>query len=691
MRWLLLLASLIAVEASAAIGFVSLTNSDAANDTTRTVTEGSWNQNDVIQCLSMINNNDGAWSTVPADFTAIDASVFASSGAPSHEFGTWYKVRGATAGNALTYTTTATSGSIRLMCWSIREANTTTPFATTFVEGSHFNNATSNPTLAPPSIAAENGDLVVTVWVGSSSNCSVAGPPPGYTLQFNEVGTGNSNRQVAVASKAITTGSVETPSAWTHTCDPATDNSRNFIFAYNPAVPPGPVFTVGPTITAATKGYNVAGTVTGSGTLSIFGVAVNPAAPAPTCTQVKAGQDGNGTAAHLSASEVWTTGVGNDFDMTSASATVSNDVHVCASDGSIDTAVTSSNDLHRAADAGQQIIVGIASSETGVAGIPTDVTGDTTIGSPVITGMTDAALFAEGYEVTVSAGFSCSPFCAVKSTTVDSITLHESATSSESNITTTRRAFFNPSVASGDVWEVDSQTLGACNIAFATDSDFSWSGCSGYEEFDYCVQDVSAPSNGSFITPPCWATDATVYINNTPPELDIQSAELDLQVFTKDATITPIDFNNLCFDADGHSLTVDFVQGTLPTGLTMTAGVLSGAPTVENETGVLMTARCADEGGLVDYEFMELIVIETVAMPQVTNLNQTDAINAILEQQFWRLGGGDLGITLRTFCSGLEASNEVLASEPVATTEMGPYDPIVLDISVGAPCARRRR
>lgn len=324
--------------------------------------------------------------------------------------------------------------------------------------------------------------------------------------------------------------------------------------------------------------------------------------------------------------------------------------------------------------AGQEITL-VSASETGIGGVPTDTVGDTTSGSAIITGMDDAALFAPGYEVTVSSGFSCSPYCAVLATTSTSITLDEAATSTVSNVTTTRRAYFDPALST-DTIDLDTETSGGCAFTFATDGDFSYSGCSGLQTIEYCPQ-------GARTTPSCtWeTTNATFYINNTPPELDLTTSGDDVIVLVKDVAMDAVNFVPSCTDANGHTMTLDFVKGTIPTGLTLSSGELSGTPTVENEAGEAMTLRCTDQGGLVDYETTTIYVLETVPMPEVDDESRTSAINTILTAQPWRLSEGDTGITVDDTCNNSEAADQVLSQDPVATTEMAAYDAIVLDVA----------
>ena len=113
---------------------------------------------------------------------------------------------------------------------------------------------------------------------------------------------------IGVSTDELTT-SPHNPGSYTVT-------NSNFWYAQTVVIEPdasGPSFTSGPTLAAATDGYTVSGTLTGSGTLTAYAVGVNPGDGTPTCAQIKSGNNDGGTSADLSANEVWTTGVANDF------------------------------------------------------------------------------------------------------------------------------------------------------------------------------------------------------------------------------------------------------------------------------------------------------------------------------------------------------------------------------------------
>jgi hypothetical protein len=683
MQRLLCALLLLGSQAEAAITFRDATNDDAANNTTTTVDEGSgWAQDDIVQCVSMINVDVGDWTTVPADFTAIDASVIASVGAPSHEIGTWYKIRGSGAGNALTFATTATSGSIRTVCWAIDGVDTTTPFATTFSEGSHFNQDQTDENFAAPSIAAESGDLVVAVWIAGQSNCTVAGAPSGYTLQFSDV-SGANNRQFALATKPITSGTTETPGAWTHTCSPTGDNARNLIFAYNPDAT-ALAFTVAPTEAPATNGYTISGTVECGGVCTVYAVASPPAVTAPNCTQVKAGQDGSPAAAAIAANEVWTSGQTNNFPLTIAGAQPRHDVYVCASDTVTNTTVTELLLQDRSPDTNQNIIATTSPSNTGWLTPPTDVVADTTNTSATVTGFDDTSDFAIGAEVTFSSGFA-SPTATyvVLSKTATSITVDTAATSGVNNVTVEVEWPIDPAVVANDMQEIDNVTSGSKAITHDTDGDFTITAAgTALQDIDYCLQDVGEP-DGEFNQPE-WSADCDVkiYVNNVPPDLNI--ANNDIVVLAEDVTITaPTDYGAECSDAQTKTIERRaHDSGALPAGTTLSAaGLLEGTPNTENEAGVTLKMICRDAGGLADLATSLVYVVNTVTMPTIDDSTEAAAEADMLTARQWNLES--IHMTASYQC-GVEAANQVLSQTPAASTEIGAFEDVSIVVSTGA-------
>lgn len=388
-------------------------------------------------------------------------------------------------------------------------------------------------------------------------------------------------------------------------------------------------FTSGPTVAAAANGYTISGTLNGSGfgTLTAYAVGVAPGDGTPTCTQIKAGQNDGGTAAILSANEAWTTDVGDSFSLATASKPASLDVHVCASDGTNDTSVTSAADQLRSARSGYALVTIASVSATGVCDHDSYFNPDCAIGD----------VFE--YETATNENATC----AVSIDTAGDVTL-------------------TPNSA-GD--------------------------CDGRRTFEISYEDVSSATDGLFTAPTVgnFSTDDTAYVNNTAPVCDINPDD-DLIALEEDAAMTSVDLSLLgaCTDDDGDSLTYSISSGTLPNGTSL-GGTgnkdWSGTPDTEDEVGAALTVTVTDTPGDTTTFQFTAFVINTWTVPDLSGLDTTDAEAAIVAAAPWR--ENDIGFSVSGFTCDAGAENLVVSQDPTASTEAGATDPISASLSILCP------
>lgn len=451
-------------------------------------------------------------------------------------------------------------------------------------------------------------------------------------------------------------------------------------------------FSVAPTEVPATQGYTIAGTLTCAGTCTAYAVSYPPSVAAPSCTQIKASQDGAGSAALIAANEVWVTTVSNNFPLTGTNELPRHNVAVCGSDGTNNTAVTTFTNQDRSPCAGCAIIVNAGASATSPFIAPVDVAGDTTSGSAVITGMADTSDFQVGMLVTESSGFSgAGPFVIVD-VTVDSITLDQLANATASDITitglvdTAGAAYFNPTIATGDVLEL----AGASNIGGVvtgeTDLDIIYDPDNGEEEdlasISACIQDVS-DATGEYTRPDCWTGDLFLfYVNNDAPTFSLQG--VSNIVFPVGSAITSIDFNGMCSHALTPMISIRSGSSWLA-NLTLTDGVLSGTIAAEDENGHSVDLWC-EAGDLYDLQTFTFFAITTVPMPEITDetcvtpFTTCQAYDTLLAAMPWR---EESTITATSACSLTEAAGQVTAQSPAATTEITANQAITFEVSSG--------
>jgi hypothetical protein len=114
------------------------------------------------------------------------------------------------------------------------------------------------------------GDAGCDSWADDPLNYAVTTNPADFTRLYESDGdiAGTITDQSAAAKNYTLNGSAT-----------ISDEGGPTVTDFNAA----PVFTVGPTEAPATNGHTISGTVTGSGTITVYAVSTNPGAAVPTC------------------------------------------------------------------------------------------------------------------------------------------------------------------------------------------------------------------------------------------------------------------------------------------------------------------------------------------------------------------------------------------------------------------------
>jgi hypothetical protein len=538
-----------------------------------------------------------------------------------------------------------------------------------------------------------DGAYVCSVVHKDSSHTTLSMPGGAWTtiLDIDDAGFSN-NPRLGVACQTKATAGVVTLSADSWGSANAATDWGGVLIALRPASS-GPTFTTGPTVAAATNGFTISGTLSGTGTLTAYAVGVNPGDGAPTCTQIKAGQNDGGTSADISANEVWTTDVADSFTVTRTGAWPRYNVHVCGSDGTNDTSVTTSNNQNRSADASQAITVSTSVSGTSAFALQSENTCDTTTDSATITGCADTSWLQVGMLVDLSAGFADLTDVIVTGLTSSTITLENEANSTTANITVTQDAYYSPTVAAGDVVEGDTTNSEGDSVTVGADLEISWTDtCGGcYTTWDYNIQDVSDVVSGDFDAgPPTWSNgDDTMHFFSTAPSWGGTAGDPIVLDYNTAMTTISLDAGNYCTDSDSQAMTIAVRSGTLPTGVTLTNNDLSGTPTVEDESGATINFTCTDTGGLVAAQDITLYVVDTVTMPTLDDSDIDAALDDAAAAVPWRDYGEGVS---STFSCSTEASQQVMSQSPAASTEVSADQVVSLVVSVSAaPCGKRFR
>jgi hypothetical protein len=425
------------------------------------------------------------------------------------------------------------------------------------------NSAASN--IAHPGLTVSTANTLI-IAVGGKRACEACAwsTLSGFTEEFDNVTTSGDDQSFVLDYQIQTTATNISSGSFSASAGDETQISVAILLSIKEAAS-APVFTVGPSESPATNGFTISGTITGAGTLTVEAVACNPGDAAPSNAELEAGQCGGGNAALMNASEVWTSGVSNDFLLTSANKPVRFDVYVAGTNGTDDTAVTSLTDQDRSIRSGYLSVVITSHSTTGICNLDSYFTPD----------CADGDVFE--YEDDTNENADC-------------------------NVTIE---------ADGDV-VLTPVSAGDCG------------GPGDRRTFEISYQDVSIATDGLFTAPTVgnFTTDDTIAVNNSAPYYVGESEDF---LFERNASLgSGVDFKPRWEDDDGDTPIVTF-QDAPPAGLTMTSGVLTGTPTTCQSLPI--TERAADSFG--DFNEQEIEIDIGFVIPNVVGLTEAAAVSAI--------------------------------------------------------------
>lgn len=634
----LLLVGLLAlpISAEAAITLVGCSEDDVANATSLTVGEPSGTvQNDVVVGWAVRGDNidDGDWVD-PADWTQGDLQDETLGNADGQLY--WgYKVRGAAAGNALTWDfgSGSTLAGMSLVVCAFRGVDTSNPIDVTYADGSHYNsNNNSVNTAAQPITTVTNDAWVLIAQVFTQEVDAVCGgEPSGYTLRqtIGTLCTSPNSRHLTVYSKEKATAGVETPGAFAHTDTDTNADGRNYTIALRPASTV-PTFTVGPSEAPAADGFTISGTITCTGTCTVEAVAYSPALAAPNCTQIKAGQNINSVAALMNNQDNWATGVSDSFLLTSANKPVRFNVAVCGTDGTTDTAVTTFTNQDRS--------------------------------------------IRSGYAHSIMASHDPLGLC-------------------------NEDAQFTPDCADGDGFEykIDTEETAACDAAISTTGLVTLTptapgDCGGVgirRTFKQSAQDSSNTTTMLFTAPSAanFTTDDLVYVNNVGPDCD-PDPEDDKVLLIKDEVMQAQDLTALggCSDLEGDALSYSITGGSLPTGTALSGTGnkdWTGTPTVKNEAGTLITVTAADVVSYTTtYQFTVYVSDNAITTPNVVNDTVATATSDMAAVRPWLDDDQQLAPVYEYHES--VAVGRVIRQTPASSQPITASAPLVVIVSLGS-------
>ena len=584
--------------------------------------------------------------------------------------------------------TTDTTGDHTVVAGVFRGVDTTVQIDATTTQNDAAN--TDNPTNAAIATATANAALVLCYGAVDAGNALQIVAPAGYTDGPIIDATDNTDVQLPAAlAYDLDVGAIagDDPGAWQNTGGAGTADVSTYTIALRPASVASVTFTSGPTVAAAANGYTISGTIECTGTCTVYAASWPPAVSPPAdCNAVEAA-----SGALIAANEAWTTATPDSFALTETGNIPRQDVYVCGSDGTTDTAVTTSADTNRTANSGKAITVLASVASTSVFALATDSTGDTTEDSFVIAGMTDTSDFPVGGLVDFSGGFADLTDIIATGISATSLTAEIASSASTENITVTANVYFNPTIAAGDV--IEGATTAVCAagsdaVTWETDGDLNYTATTcgtTLTTIDYCPEDVTGATGLTTTPGNCFTTYDKIYLFNSPPDWDnVEGNDVNL-IWNIDEALSGVDFANYCTDVDAHTMAFAYT-GTPATGVTFNSdGTVTGTPTVEDEAGAAMSVLCNDPGQLYARKSFTQWVIDTYTAPDCTDANSV--AECLVEWDtaaHWY--GVDLSISVRGESSLTVATGDIISQIPVELTEVDdPLAPISVVISLGLP------
>jgi hypothetical protein len=222
----------------------------------------------------------------------------------------------------------------------------------------------------------------------------------------------------------------------------------------------------------------------------------------------------------------------------------------------------------------------------------------------------------------------------------------------------------SPAAVDGDVIVCSTVTSpGSYAVTMAADGVFSFN-----PGIDTARQTITARFYDVSVGDYSDAAGVTFYVNNQSP---LFSGAVEL-LYEKDVAITALVLATLWTDAESDALTIAF-QDTLPTGLSVGAGSMTGTPTVYSDASY--TLRATDIAA--DFTDGEVAIAIGPRLPNVVNTAEAAAIAAVQAVATLTAVVSD-----RTASATIVLGN-VISMNPAANTLVKPSDTVSLVISLG--------
>jgi hypothetical protein len=624
------LALLFPLQVGAAITVVGSGSSSGAagsNQLTTALHASTTEGDAVIFQHTLIGDNAGEAVTTPSGYTLLETVERTDTG-ESIRTSVFCKIAGASEGSITTDTTGTGTGDAQAgRAVTLRGTDS----CSTIVAHTAESATAAETGLSHPALTVSTANTIVMAF-GSKRACeacvwdTLTTSGLVWSEQHDNNGASGDDFSYVLDYVIQTTATNVASGAFTATSGDETQQTVAILLSLKPAAA-APSFSVAPSCTATTNGVSC--TYTASAASTAYGVGVSLADGAPSCTQIKAGQNDNSTAALATGSDA-NTGTADTIVVTGMNPIIRMDYHFCLNNGNGDSAVDSSQSAKdRSPRSGKAFIFPTSIATTS----PLD---QDAYFNPDFTANQDGA----EYDVETNETANC-------------------------DVTTEADGDFILTPAVG----------GACDGKRTIDIDYQYGASATTGLF-------TAPTIGTF------ASSDLMCFNNSPPTAE--SATADPVLLYVNSEMTAIELNSYFNDSDGDVLTfTETGPGTIPAGTSL-GGTgnkdWTGTPTTEDENGEALTFTATDECG--DFDEVDLTVYVTddsVITPDCVNDIVPNCVADLAAVRPWLVSEDQLSATYTSHAS--VPLNNIISQSPTSPGTMSSTQAMSVVVSLGPTSA----
>lgn len=668
----------------------------------------------VVTCSEINNNNtvSSAVGSVNGGYTATGADA---NDATNRRFSCWRHENVASGTETITFTYNASTTAPGIVWVEVGGVKTSSALDVAAAGKAQASTVGTDLITSNAATSTNQPALILSMGAGIFGNAPNAGT--GYTsaatVDWGVTGPGG---QLRIESKRITATGSQTA---TFTETAAVGHLIVMMVLDETA---NPILSSAPAFSSRTTS-SITDVATSSETGTLYGVLVTSGSGAPTCTQIKAGQNSGGTSAYAAANVAATATVSASVAFTSLTSGTVKDGYFCVNGtgSGLDSTVYTLLNQYKApafsaapsvtARATTSYTVGETLDGAGTVYLVTCKVPDTapTIAQIKAGQCTGSVTATSAFNEAVT-GADTQALSGLDTTIRPIYNIYVVGTygSIDSAITTltsqllaaptgqqyvvadvpwggsANSVFANasPAVADGDVWmapAVASPSPSNYAITQAADGTFqvATAGDQSRQSFISNVYDISVDG---------WYGTFTTYVNNHLPVCtglpSSSGGTPGVTTVQTGVAITSIDWNTFFTDAENDALTISLSPSSvnsIPSSLALTTGVLAGA--IGTAATSSLTFRATDiTGEFTDCAAWSISAFDTVTVPTVTGQSFTQAANALAALQL------SVPADQQSYkCRRVTAYDQILAQSPASGSVVNPFTTMHLTVAKACP------